>query len=111
MHMTFTPAALARLAPMLETSGKQLKLLHDTEGCGCVMSGVPALQLIPGPGPDDRAGESETLPFLFEPRHAIFFEPRLTVDYTADSDRFTLKSTQQIYTNRLQIYTGEACPL
>ncbi|GLX71467.1 iron-sulfur cluster biosynthesis family protein [Paenibacillus glycanilyticus] len=102
MRITFTPAAVEALTPYIEDGQKQLKLLHDTEGCGCVMSGVPALQLIEQGGPDDRLAQGDPFPFWFEPRHEVFFEPELRIDYNAERYAYSLKSDNQIYTLNLR---------
>lgn len=81
---------------------KQLKFLHDTEGCGCVVSGVPALQLIGEPSVDDRKDQGDPFAYWFEPRHEVFYEPKMRVDYDPASGSFSLKSDNQIYTTNLQ---------
>ncbi|RXZ81899.1 iron-sulfur cluster biosynthesis family protein [Paenibacillaceae bacterium] len=105
MKILFTNAAVAQLTPRFEQTGAVLKLLYDTEGCGCVVSGVPALQLLDEPGPDDQQGEGVPLAFWHEPRFEIFFEPELVVDYNEERRNFILKSDSQIYTNRLRLLT------
>lgn len=107
MRIHFTASAVAKLQPELET-GKLLKLLYDTEGCGCVVSGVPALQLLDELGEHDAQGDGDPLPFLHEPRFDVFFEPELKVDYDADRGQFALKSDNQIYTNKLRLVRGQA---
>ncbi len=73
MKIIFSEAAQAKLLPLLEPGQVRLKLLYDTEGCGCVVSGVPALQLVDEQGPDDSPGDGVPIPFLYEPRHEVFF--------------------------------------
>jgi uncharacterized protein YqkB len=102
MRITFTAAAAQALTPYIEDGRKQLKLLHDTEGCGCVVSGVPALQLIEQGGPDDKLAQGDPLPFWYEPRHEVFFEPELRIDYNTSSGFYSLKSDNQIYTLNLR---------
>ncbi|WP_424765982.1 iron-sulfur cluster biosynthesis family protein [Paenibacillus sp. sgz302251] len=102
MNITFTKSAADRLSPYLSDGTKQLKLLHDTEGCGCVVSGVPALQLITEPTVDDRLTQGEPFPFYYEPRHEVYYEPQLRVDYDAARSSFSLKSDSQIYTTNLR---------
>ncbi|XEC92612.1 iron-sulfur cluster biosynthesis family protein [Paenibacillus tarimensis] len=103
MNITFTDAAVAIISPYMEQGGLHLKLLYDTEGCGCVVSGVPALQLVKEIGPDDRIGNGNPFQFLYEPRFEVFFEPQLKVDYDLSRDAFILKSDNQIYTNGLRL--------
>ncbi|MFF2089758.1 iron-sulfur cluster biosynthesis family protein [Paenibacillus sp. NPDC058174] len=98
MHISFTRSAVDYLAPYIADGSRQLKLLHDTEGCGCVMSGVPALQLVKETTVDDKLAEGDPFPFLFEPRHEVFFEPQMRIDYNSDRDSLSLKSDSQIYT-------------
>jgi uncharacterized protein YqkB len=105
MHILFSKAAIDRLSPYIQDGKNQLKLLHDTEGCGCVVSGVPALQLISEPSVDDKLAQGEPFPFYYEPRHEIYYEPQLRVDYNAVNDSFSLKSDSQIYTINLRFIT------
>ncbi len=103
MHLAFSDSAAKRLAPLLKDGGKHLKLLHDTEGCGCVVSGVPALQLIDEPSVDDRLAQGEPFSFYYEPRHEVYYEPSMRIDFHADKQAFSLKSDSQIYTLHLRL--------
>ncbi|MDQ8739394.1 iron-sulfur cluster biosynthesis family protein [Paenibacillus sp. LHD-38] len=105
MHITFSKAATDRLSPYLNDGITHLKLLHDMEGCGCVVSGVPTLQLINEPSVDDKLAQGDPLPFYYEPRHEIYYEPMLRVDYDPARNTFTLKSDNQIYTSNLRFLT------
>ncbi|MBD2869854.1 iron-sulfur cluster biosynthesis family protein [Paenibacillus arenilitoris] len=103
MHITFSKSAVQKLSPYLGDGTKRLKLLHDMEGCGCVVSGVPALQLIDGPSVDDKLAEGDPLPFYYEPRHEVYYEPKLKIDYDEGQGSFSLKSDGQIYTTHLRL--------
>lgn len=103
MFITFTEAAARKLSPYLEDGSKKLKLLHDTEGCGCVMSGVPALQLVSEASVDDKTADGDPFSFLYEPRHEVFYEPRMKVDYNEAANSFSLRSDNQIYTTQLRL--------
>ncbi|ANY69104.1 hypothetical protein BBD42_23425 [Paenibacillus sp. BIHB 4019] len=105
MFITFSPSAVEQLSPYLEDGVHQLKLLHDTEGCGCVVSGVPALQLVKEPSSDDRLTQGQPFSFLYEPRHEVFFEPQLRIGYDTDRGTFNLKSDGQIYSLNLRFLT------
>jgi uncharacterized protein YqkB len=87
----------------LEDGSRKLKLLHDTEGCGCVMSGVPALQLVHAISVDDKVADGEPFSFLYEPRHEVFYEPRMKVDYNEAASSFSLRSDSQTYTTQLRL--------
>ncbi|SEM82597.1 iron-sulfur cluster biosynthesis family protein [Paenibacillus sp. OV219] len=103
MHITFTPSAAAKLEPIMQDGTKHLKLLYDTEGCGCVVSGVPALQVIEAPLADDKLGEGTPYSVWYEPRYEVFFEPKLKVDFNEDRNAFSLKSDSQIYTANMRL--------
>ena len=107
MNITFTESAIRKLAPYLADGKSKLKLLHDTEGCGCVMSGVPALQLIETPTVDDREAAGNPFPFFYEPRHEVFYDEPLKVDYNESAGSFSLRSDNQIYTTHLRLITGQ----
>ncbi|MBH5317813.1 iron-sulfur cluster biosynthesis family protein [Paenibacillus sp. GSMTC-2017] len=102
MHITFSPAAVSKLTPYLTDGSKQLKLLHDIEGCGCVVSGVPVLTLIQETTVDDQESNGDPFSFLYEPRHEVFYDPHLRIDYDPARSSFILKSDNQIYTNNLR---------
>lgn len=102
MHITFSKTAEDRLAPFLSDGTKLLKLLHDTEDCGCVVSGVPSLQLIDEPSVDDQLSQGNPFPFYYEPRHEVYYEPKLRVDYDSSRNSYSLKSDNQIYTTNLR---------
>ncbi|MCQ6560202.1 iron-sulfur cluster biosynthesis family protein [Paenibacillus mendelii] len=105
MHFTFTPAAVEQLSGYLKDGERSLKLLYDTEGCGCVVSGVPALQLIQAPDQDDRQGAGDPYGVWYEPRYEVFFEPRLKIDFDRTRHTFSLKSDNQIYTVHMRLLT------
>lgn len=102
MHITFSPIAVEKLAPEL-TEGKLLRLLYDTEGCGCVMSGVPALQILPSPKDGDAVATGDPFAIWYQPNFEVFFEDHLTIDYSEKNASFVLKSNSQTYTNHLRV--------
>lgn len=102
MHITFSSTAIEQLTSYITDGTKQLKLLHDTEGCGCVVSGVPALQLVQEASVDDKLAQGDPFPFLYEPRHEIYYEPHLRINYDTERESYTLKSDNQIYTLNLR---------
>lgn len=103
IHFTFTDDAVEQLSGLLEEGNRSLRLKYDTEGCGCVVSGVPALELIQAPDADDKQAEGNPYKVWYEPRFAVFFEPSLKIDYSKERNAFSLKSDNQIYTNSLRI--------
>ena len=100
MRIRLTDAAASRVKEQLGANGR-LKLTYDAEGCGCAVSGVPALWIVDAPGPTDAETAAEPLPVLYEPRHEVFFDEEMKLDYHAQRDVFSLKSDTQIYHTQL----------
>lgn len=105
MKIAFTSSAADRLAEgAASAAGRRLKLVYDTEGCGCALDGVPALRRIDAPEAGARRAEnSEPFEVYYDPQHEIFFENALTVDYNKERSRYVLKSDNQIYTSNLRL--------
>lgn len=103
VRIDFTPAAAARVEAELPGSQVKLKLLYDTEGCGCVMSGVPTLLSIAEPDDGDERAEGGPIEVWFQKRYEVFFEEALKIDAREGSLDFVLKSDNQIYTTNLRL--------
>jgi len=103
MRIDITPEAAGRLAAMPGV-GRRLRLVHDAEGCGCAVNGVPALQAADVPMPGDAEAETNG-PFaiLYDPRQEVFFEERLVIDLAPDGEGLMLRGAGQIYTTHLRI--------
>jgi uncharacterized protein YqkB len=98
MQITFTEPALQQLEPYTNTElDGILKLVYDTEGCGCAVNGVASLWLVSEPGPLDAAAESRPIRVLYNPKHEIFFEEHLIIDYQPKTKSYIIKSNNQIY--------------
>lgn len=105
MQITCTPAALEQIARRLQP-GQQLKLLYDTEGCGCAVNGVPALRPISEPEPGDQLAAGAPQPIWYDPRQAVFFEAQLRIDYKPERHAFTLAGPGQIYSSSMPLLTS-----
>ncbi|OUM96711.1 MAG: hypothetical protein A9Z00_03780 [Thermobacillus sp. ZCTH02-B1] len=103
MRVDVTPEAAALLSAMPGV-GRRLRLVYDTEGCGCAVNGVPALLAVDGPEPGDMEAETDG-PFAigYDPRHEVFFEDRLVIDRAPDGEGLVLRGEGQIYTPHLRI--------
>ncbi|WP_433742992.1 iron-sulfur cluster biosynthesis family protein [Falsibacillus pallidus] len=104
MKITITNEALAKIEEKINGSGKVLKLKYETEGCGCVMSGVPTLMAV---GQDelnqgeDIEVETNGMPIYMEKSKLVFFDEDLKIDYSASSNAYQLKSPNQILNGRM----------
>ncbi|SDT56059.1 Uncharacterized protein YqkB [Paenibacillaceae bacterium GAS479] len=104
MRISFSPDAVEKLRPYVGDGQAVLKLLYDTEGCGCVVNGVSALYIVKEPYAGDVLGEGNPYPFFYEERYEVFFEPELRIGYNKDRDAFTLSSDSQIYNHDLRFF-------
>jgi uncharacterized protein YqkB len=103
MRIDITPEAAGLLASMTGV-GRRLKLVYDTEGCGCAVNGVPALRAVDGPSPGDMEAETDgPLTIWYDPRQEIFFEDRLVIDRAPGGPGLLLRGAGQIYTPNLRI--------
>lgn len=104
MQVTFTKEAIEQLTPKLENNKKRfLKLKYDTEGCGCVMSGVTALWLVDEQDQDDVSIDTNHVPLLVEKTKMVFLDEQLTISYNETAKSFMLKSPSQILNPRMSL--------
>ncbi|BBW95715.1 iron-sulfur cluster biosynthesis family protein [Geobacillus icigianus] len=103
VNITFTEAAKQTLTPIVAKSGRQLKLNYDTDGCGCLVDGVPALWLVDKADEDDVVVETNFVPVLVERPRLIFFDEEMTIDIKPGTTVFQLKSPRQILNGHMPL--------
>lgn len=103
LQITFTQAAQAKLQPILSSTHKKLKFLHDSEGCGCVVNGISALELIDSPSIYDVEGIADPFPFYYDSSHKVYYEDHMKIDYNTTTNSFILKSDSQIYNSHIRL--------
>jgi uncharacterized protein YqkB len=103
IEITFTNEAIEQMHQQLPAGSAELKLVFDSEGCGCSVNGVPTLWIVDQPGERDLRAEGNPYELLYEPNHEIFFEDKMTVDYSQKSRNYVLKSSGQIYNANMQM--------
>jgi uncharacterized protein YqkB len=101
MKITVTQTAQEKLKE--KTAGKEgyLKLKYDTEGCGCVVSGVSALWLVDGVDSGDREISTEAGSIFIEKSKEVFYDESMTIDYSSQAGCFQLKSPNQYLNPRM----------
>lgn len=104
MRISFSRDAADKLQPFVGDGQAMLKLVYDTEGCGCVVNGVSALYVVHEPAQGDVMGEGDPYPFLYEERYEVFFEPELRIAYSKDRNAFSLASDSQIYHHDMRFF-------
>ncbi|PLT28254.1 iron-sulfur cluster biosynthesis family protein [Peribacillus deserti] len=104
MQIEWTTEAQNKLAEKMRGRSGFLKLKYDTEGCGCVVSGVTALWL----ESDLTTGEEVVItnagPLYIEKSKTIFLDDRMKISYIEDSNCFRLASPSQIINPRLNFF-------
>jgi uncharacterized protein YqkB len=104
MQVTFTKEAIEQITPKLEANkNRVLKLKYDTEGCGCVMSGVTVLWLVTEPEEDDVKLETNAVPLFVEKTKMVFLEEQITISFNQSANCFMLKSPSQILNPRMSL--------
>lgn len=105
MEITFTLEAIKQLKTVLQPS-KKLKLMYDTEGCGCVVSGVSALWQIEEPHNQDIKVETNLVPVWIDHTKLVFFDEKMTIDFLPKYWCYQLKSDNQILNPRMSLVTN-----
>jgi uncharacterized protein YqkB len=104
MQITFSEDAVQQINRALARGVDGLvKLVYDSEGCGCAVNGVPTLWLADEPESNDFAVEGSPFRIWMDKKHEVFFEERMTVDYKPANLSFVLKSGSQTYNAHMKL--------
>lgn len=96
MEITITASAAAKFNEKINGRDGYLKLKYDTEDCGCAVNGVIALWFVPELGTDDITIETNDRKIYMEKSKSVFFDEKMTIDFSNVTNTFQLKSPQQI---------------
>lgn len=106
MYIHITESAAQRLQQYPLANKDRIRLVYDTEGCGCAVSGVVTIWIVNNTV-DDEEDQAETnlssLPIFFMKRHEVFLDDKLRLDYSPERLAFRLSSAGQIYGNGITI--------
>jgi uncharacterized protein YqkB len=107
MEINITAAAIEKITE--RTSGREgyLKLKYDTEGCGCVVSGVAALWFVTELDEDDIAIETNFRTIYVEKSKMVFFDEQMKIDFSQATNCFQLKSPGQILNGYMSLVIKE----
>jgi uncharacterized protein YqkB len=103
MHITYTDEAVEQINKQFSAGSGELKLVFDTEGCGCSVNGVPAIWMVNQAVERDLHASGAPFELLYDKKDEIFFEDKMILDYKIGSRSFVLKSSGQIYNANLQL--------
>lgn len=99
MRMKVNKAAEELLKKKLGDKPGVIRLVHDTEGCGCAVSGVPAFHIVSDVELSDVTIESNVpeLTFILDGQKAVFFEDELLLSTDPGDLSLRLSSPSQHY--------------
>lgn len=103
MEITVTEKAMEKIEGKIGAAKGFLKLKYDTEGCGCVVSGVAALWLVEELDEDDREVKTNARPIYVEKSKEIYLEEELKIDFSETANCFQLKSPNQYLNPRMSL--------
>ena len=104
MNITVTEKAVKKIEERKGQSAGFLKLKYDTEGCGCVVSGVTALWLVKELDEDDQEILTNAGPIYIEKSKAVFLDENLKIDFSESSNTFQLKSPNEYLNPRMSFF-------
>lgn len=104
MNIQLTPQAEQKLKDKLGDKPGTIRLIYDTEGCGCAVNGVPGLRIVDEPTVDDITVDTGSpVPFIVKRQQEIFFEDKMKLDADPGVYAFRLDSSGQSYGTNIQI--------
>lgn len=105
MRVAWSEQAVRAIRDQLESDEVTVRLVYDTEGCGCAVNGVAALWAVDEPHADDAeaTGSPAGLRLWYDKHQAIFWDDEVRISYNPDRRTFVLSSDGQIYSNRLAV--------
>lgn len=101
MEIKITDSAAQKINEKLPGKPGFLKLKYETEGCGCVVSGVTALWFVDELDEDDQAIQTNDLTIHIEKSKAVFLDENMTIDFSDSANTFQLRSPNQILNGRM----------
>ncbi|TCJ05590.1 iron-sulfur cluster biosynthesis family protein [Cytobacillus praedii] len=104
MEIIVTEEAEKKIKAKIDGQNGYLKLKYDTEGCGCVVSGVSALWLVNELADDDHEVHTNIGSIYIEKSKEVFFEETMTIAFSEKANCFQLKSPNQYLNPRMSLY-------
>lgn len=99
MKITLDQQAIEIINQRLGESAGQVRLVYDTEGCGCY--GITVLHLVDEPLKHDEPIENADFTFWIDPQRAVFYEDEMTLSGDPITKTFRLAGNSQIYSSNV----------
>ncbi|MGM1044934.1 Uncharacterized protein YqkB [Paenibacillus uliginis N3/975] len=104
MMIQLTPDAEKKLKERIGNQPGRVRLIYDTEGCGCAVNGIPGLRIINEPDSEDvTVSAGDSVAFVINRRQEVFFEDAMTLDVFSGLSTFRLDSNNQTYGTNIQL--------
>ena len=104
MKTELTPQAENKLRDIIGNKPGSVRLIYDTEGCGCAVNGIPGLRIIHQPDAEDMPlNRGETVALYMNRRQEVFFEDNMKLDLMPDACGFRLDSPGETYGTNIQV--------
>ena len=84
MNIVPTQEAIDKLLHMFPAEQPTIKIVYDTEGCGCAVNGVVQLWRTDGISSEDEIGYDQAVRIVYAARQEVFFEDQLILGYNPD---------------------------
>ncbi|MGG0890512.1 iron-sulfur cluster biosynthesis family protein [Cytobacillus horneckiae] len=104
MNIKITAKAAEQIEARIAGKAGYLKLKYDTEGCGCVVSGVTALWLVDHLDEDDREVATDHGSIYVEKSKEVFLDEEVIIDYYEKANCFQLKSKSEYLNPRMSFF-------
>lgn len=109
MNIQLTRQAELKLKDKLGDKPGAIRLIYDTEGCGCAVNGVPSLRIVDEPTTEDIAVETGSpVRFIVNRKQAVFFEEEMRLGADPATYSFRLDSSGQNYGTNIQVLDARA---
>lgn len=105
MYIKWTEKAAEKISDKIQEKEGHLQLKYDTDGCGCVVSGVTALWLVDELEEGNEKVETNGIPIFVEKSKTIFLDEVMTIDFVTEANCFQLKSPNQMLNPRMSYFT------
>lgn len=96
-----TPLAQQRIQERLGEQPGVIRLIYDTEGCGC--DGINRLLIQQERGKFDTSIDAPPFNFVVDQQHQIFYEQTLKLDADPNYPTFKLSSDSATYSTNVNI--------
>ncbi|RFU65618.1 iron-sulfur cluster biosynthesis family protein [Peribacillus glennii] len=104
MKIEWTEKAINKISDKINGKQGHMTLNYDTDGCGCVMSGVTNLSYTDSHKQDHEKIETNFLPVYLEKTKMIFLDETMKIDFVPEANSFQLKSPNGILNPRMSFF-------